>query len=362
MILLFPGSFKPFHDGHFLLLKRYIEEFAPEKVYIIISSKKRSGIKPAISKSFIKKVFNDTWNDIEFIIKISPKKVNPINYCYKIIGNDKNSDHEYIMINSGKDNDSRVEDFYELFKKGGDYYHNGAYAVNPDIETEPLYYEDRDDEYSDSPISSAIVRNDIVNDNFKMFKTSYSNILNETYITIEDLEEYFEDLEECIDQDEDDMDKLTRYLKESILNEVLLSWNDIDNSLEDTGIINKSDIYNKIRVKDPEELKNGGYKRLTIDMVDSEFADIDPKMMCKPYTTKRFYNRDGSPTNWFAWWMALCIYGPMSRPELLRYCELPEGSYPQQWGIMASEGMVRYDNSRRKYDPIPMSQWYIWNF
>ena len=245
MILLFPGSFKPFHDGHFSLIKRYIKELSPERVYLIISSKKRAGIPASVSKNFIKKVFNGIWDDIEFDIKEKKKKINPINYCYKIIGNDK-EENQYAMINSDKDSDNRVADFYELFKKGGDYYHDGAYAVDPEIETEPVYYSDRNDEFSDSPISSAIVRNDIVNDDFESFKLSYNDILNETSVSIEDLEDYFEDLSEDIEQTEEDIDKLTGYLKESIsgLNKALIDW-DTDSTVEDTGILKVKDIADK---------------------------------------------------------------------------------------------------------------------
>lgn len=358
MILLFPGSFKPFHDGHFSLIKRYIEELSPEKVYIIISSKKRAGIPASASKNFIKKVFDGIWDDIEFDIKVTPKKINPINYCYKIIGNDK-EENQYAMINSDKDSDNRVADFYELFKKGGDYYHDGAYAVDPEIETEPIYYSDRNDEFSDSPISSAIVRNDIVNDDFESFKLSYNNILNETSVSIEDLEDYFEDLSEDIEQTEEDIDKLTGYLKESIsgLNKALIDW-DTDLMVKDTGIIKADNLKNKIILP---PLDNGGWKKLTIDMVDPEFADVNVNKMIKERrTTKHFYNKAGEPTNWFAWWMILCIYGPMTRKELLRYCDLPEGSYPKTWTDMSRDGIIYYDPIRRKSCPIPISRWHIW--
>lgn len=261
MILLYPGSFKPFHDGHFSLIKRYIKELSPEKVYIIISSKKRSGISASVSKNFIKKVFSGIWKDIEFIIKVTPKKINPINYCYKIIGNDKEK-NQYVMINSNKDSDNRVNDFYKLFKKGGKYYHNGAYAINPEISTDAVYYSDRTDEFSDSPISSAIVRNDIINNDFDSFILSYNNILNETSIDIEDLEDYFEDLSEDIEQTEDDIDKLTKYLKESVLylNETLIDWNK-DSTIQDTGILKVKDIADEFDVNvTPIELIKTTYK------------------------------------------------------------------------------------------------------
>ena len=136
MVLLFPGSFKPFHDGHFLLLKRYIEELQPEKLYIIISNKNRSGITAESTEDFIKIALGDRLMDTEINIEISPSP-SPINYCYKIIGNDP-EENEYTMVNSSKDSDKRIEQFYELFKKGGKYYHDKSYAVKVDIDIEPI--------------------------------------------------------------------------------------------------------------------------------------------------------------------------------------------------------------------------------
>lgn len=209
MNLLFPGSFKPFHDGHFSLIKRYVEELSPEKVYIVISPKDRSGISAESSKDFIKNVFKDSWYNTEIIIKIS-EEPSPINYCYEIIGNDKRK-NKYSMINSSKDKDKRVEQFYKLYKKGGDYYNGKSYAVKTDVETEPIYYSTRHDEFEDSPISSAIVRNDIINDDYKNFKKAYREILNDSYLEADELEDYFEELSINVEQTEDDLEKLERY-------------------------------------------------------------------------------------------------------------------------------------------------------
>ena len=210
MILLFPGAFKPFHDGHFLLLRRYVEELSPEKVYIVISNKERSGITAEQSKEVIEEIFAGVWKDIEVNVEISDKP-SPINYCYGIIGNDEDS-NEYVMINSSKDNDKRIEQFYELFKKGGKYYHSKSYASNPEVETEPLYYWNRKDDFADSPISSAIVRNDIIEDDWKNFKKAYENIIDDSFLDIDNLETFFDELKETVTQSEDDLEKLERYI------------------------------------------------------------------------------------------------------------------------------------------------------
>ena len=90
--------------------------------------------------------------------------------------------------------------------------------------------------------------------------------------------------------------------------------------------INEKLLINKEYV-DPlnkNEIKEIGWKNVKIEDVDKKYADIN--ISVTP-SYKRFYQKNGSPTNWFAWWMLLCIYGPMSRKELLKYCDLPEYSY-----------------------------------
>ena len=115
-------------------------------------------------------------------------------------------------------------------------------------------------------------------------------------------------------------------------------------------IVNKD--YKAVPSKDA--LADNKWRELTINMVDSKYADVntDPKNF-----KKRLYNKDGSPTNWFAWWMMLCVYGPMNRKELLRYCGLPEGSYSVTWVAMSKDNMIRYNAKTHKSEPIPMSQW-----
>ena len=55
-IFLYPGAFKPFHDGHYMLLKRYIDTYKNNKdmqFIIIVSSTNRDFIDVNKSKYFI---------------------------------------------------------------------------------------------------------------------------------------------------------------------------------------------------------------------------------------------------------------------------------------------------------------------
>ena len=105
------------------------------------------------------------------------------------------------------------------------------------------------------------------------------------------------------------------------------------------------------------EIKELGWKNVKIEDVDKQYVDININITS---SRKKFYNKDGSPTNWFAWWMLLCVYGPMTRKEMLKQCGLPEGSYSKTWSDMSSENIVYYDTKRRVTCPRPMSKWTIW--
>lgn len=112
-----------------------------------------------------------------------------------------------------------------------------------------------------------------------------------------------------------------------------------------------------VNPQNKNKIKEIGWKNITLEDIDKKYADVNIKTT---QSSKRFYNIDGSPTNWFAWWMLLCKYGPMSRKEMLRCCGLPEGSYPKTWADMSTENMVYYDTKLRATCPRPMSEWTVW--
>ena len=105
------------------------------------------------------------------------------------------------------------------------------------------------------------------------------------------------------------------------------------------------------------DIKEIGWKNVKIEDVDKKYADVN---ISTTPSYKRFYQKNGSPTNWFAWWMLLCIYGPMSRKELLKYCDLPEDSYTKTWSDMSADNIIYYDSKLRASCPKPMSEWTVW--
>ena len=199
-ILLFPGGFKPFHDGHLSILKSHIfniDNVHIDKVYIYISPKDRESITADSTLWFLNKINRNLNNyfHIDIIPKISDIP-SPIAKCYNQVNNDL-SDNKYCLVTSDKDNDlKRKIDFVNYYLKGGKGYNEyiGEQTIYIDADIEPILYKLRYDEFNNKPVSSSIIRKDIINDDFYLFGTAYKFMLDEKLINKYILEEYFEKL------------------------------------------------------------------------------------------------------------------------------------------------------------------------
>ena len=98
---------------------------------------------------------------------------------------------------------------------------------------------------------------------------------------------------------------------------------------------------------------------LKLDDVPDEYKDIDNESLnnLDNVFKKKCYKKDGKPTNWFLWWMMLCVFGPMTRKEALKNSGFPEGSYTTTWTEMSIANIIMYDTKLRKNIPMPMSKW-----
>ena len=203
--LLFPGGFKPFHDGHLSILKRYINNI--DKIYIIISKKDRAGISANSTLSFlenIKSALISKYNvDFQIIISDSPS---PIMQCYRIVGNSQDNEI-FCLVASSKDDDKRVENFNKDWEINGKYYKGIQKVFRIETEQMPLLYE-RPDKFNNSSISSTVVRSDINEGLYNLFITSYQNMLNENIVSEESLSTYYKELKKLLVIDEKDIKKL----------------------------------------------------------------------------------------------------------------------------------------------------------
>lgn len=124
-IILFPGSFKPPHIGHYNALINSLS-VNPDKIYIIISSKLRENINPIQSKKIWQLYNKNIKCDLSYIISNdSPIKYtinevinNPQNEYFLIYGKDESKRFDYIknypniqIINAGNINNINARDF-----------------------------------------------------------------------------------------------------------------------------------------------------------------------------------------------------------------------------------------------------------
>ena len=190
--VIFPGAFKPVHCGHVALMEKYLssKEYDVD-LTIVISNNPREGISPESSKWFLERVFS---RNHKVKIIISPD-ASPIKTVYDLAGQAEYGPGFYALGASAKGTDiKRAEDFANKFSEGGKYYEPeaGVKGLFFPIDPAPINYKGRNDVYEDLPVSSTVVRNDIRNDNYELFRTAYTPLLEAGMIKDSELRTYFE--------------------------------------------------------------------------------------------------------------------------------------------------------------------------
>ena len=199
-ILLFPGGFKPVHDGHLSILESHISNIDNvhiDEVRVYISPKDRDCITADTSLWFFNKIkdnLSDFYN-VDIITAISDIP-SPVGKCYNDVSTCLTLD-KFCMVSSNKDSDIvRKSDFVNTYRVGGRKYDSskGEQTVYINANIEPVHYINRNDEYNNECVSSTIIRNDIYNHNYDMFKTAYINMLSNNILNEKILKKYYENL------------------------------------------------------------------------------------------------------------------------------------------------------------------------
>ena len=187
-----PGGFKPVHAGHIELIESYLKG-DPEhdtNVYVIISNKDREGLSAQTSYDFLNKIFGKFHN---FHCMISPDK-SPVYTVYNMTATKFFGDGLYAMGSSTKEDDvARQLEYNKRFSKGGSYYTPGVKVLML-IPGGMPFYQTRDDDFNNTPISSTIMRMDLIRDDYNSFLSAYEVPNLTVYVDEPMIQEYYRQL------------------------------------------------------------------------------------------------------------------------------------------------------------------------
>jgi hypothetical protein len=169
--VLFPGGFKPLTGAHLALAQRYAEDPQVDQVILLIGPTERGGI----TRQKTIEMFNLLNSNSK--IKIQPTEFNsPITAAYEyLFALPQDATGQYAMAASTKGDDyvrakafvPNVDKYRTIGDKKGRTIPTGIDAIELNIDVEPLTYN------NGFPISSTIVRQSLVDNDYKTFRLSY---------------------------------------------------------------------------------------------------------------------------------------------------------------------------------------------
>lgn len=199
--ILFPGSFSPFTDGHYLLAKRYIDKaidlgYLPH-LTIYMSEKNREGISSDIVYQFMKDVMFDPF------IHIVKSNISPVTSICNFLDSIKVSSlNDYTIIRSNKDHDDLIDRLIKGYQINGKYYNSYVNMVNLDIDRSPIVYHCKGS-LNNTPICARNARRAIKEDNLNNFMLNYKTILEDTPMQKEDIKDLFNKLKIFMNKNEE---------------------------------------------------------------------------------------------------------------------------------------------------------------
>ena len=210
--VLYPGSYKPMHAAHVSLIKRYASHPNVKEVKVLIGPGVRNGITQKEAFQIVEELLSSLNNvTIEAV-----KYPSPILTIYKFMETADPGIYAMAAVRKGKDDEDykRVLKFVKNFSPAGKYFHTlpkGVSVIELPVNTKPVLYKGRTDEYEGTPVSASILRQDIFNDDYNNFRTNYAG--------------YDEDI--------------IKYIWNTTQMVIEESLNEADNSKQITGVINK---------------------------------------------------------------------------------------------------------------------------
>jgi FAD synthase len=177
--VLFPGSFKPMHAGHINLINQCLEKLNINEIQIYVAKTPRDNISQYKALEIINLLITNNKLTVKLV-----QGPSPVTAIYKFL---ENVDHgTYSLLSSNKfGDDERLQKFYKYMLK----VKNVDTIILP-IDINPMLYKNRLDDNNEKPISSSILRQDVLNNDFENFKTNYPNhaynIINQIWKLLKD--------------------------------------------------------------------------------------------------------------------------------------------------------------------------------
>ena len=169
--VLFPGGFKPLTGAHLALAQRYAEDPQVDQIILLIGPTERGGI----TRQKTIEMFNLLNSNSK--IKIRPTEFNsPITAAYEYLcALPQDATGQYAMAASTQGDDyvrakdfvPNVDKYATIGDKKGRTIPAGIDAIELNIDVEPLTYN------NGFPISATIVRQSLVDNDYKTFRLSY---------------------------------------------------------------------------------------------------------------------------------------------------------------------------------------------
>lgn len=169
--VLLPGGFKPPHAGHLDLVMAYFGLQQVGKVIILVGPSPRDGITRNQSIAIWKLLTKDLPN-----VEIRASDVeSPLSAAYKFI--ETAPQGVYALASSSKGDDYlRVKKFVEDHSQTGKYKRDGITIQELPVNTKPLLYRGRSDNFNNKGISASVLRSDLKSKNLNNFATNYPDV------------------------------------------------------------------------------------------------------------------------------------------------------------------------------------------
>lgn len=210
--VLYPGSYKPMHAAHVSLIKRYASHPNVKEVKVLIGP----GVRNGITQKEAFQIAEELLSSLNNVTIEAVKYPSPILTIYKFMETADPGIYAMAAVRKGKDDEDykRVLKFVKDFSPAGKYFHTlpkGVSVIELPVNTKPVLYKGRTDEYEGTPVSASILRQDILNDDYNNFRTNYAG--------------YDEDI--------------IKYIWNTTQMIIEESLNEADNSKQITGVVNK---------------------------------------------------------------------------------------------------------------------------